>query len=63
MINILAGALIFCATGFLLWKFLPRGGKKHRTTENFGTIVGITITCGFAIGFAMVVAGVAQFFS
>lgn len=56
----IAGIVFIIASCAVLWRLLPTNGKVHRlaTAPFLESIIPICIVAGFAIGVALVFAGV-----
>jgi hypothetical protein len=56
----LVGIVFIIASGTALWRLLPTDGKRHRlaTAPFLESIIPIGIVAGFAVGVALVLAGV-----
>jgi hypothetical protein len=60
MISFICGIVITGAGGASLWMLMPRNGQPHRlaTTPVLDSIIPVCIVSAFAIGVALIVAGV-----
>jgi len=60
MISILSGVVVFGAGGAGLWYFMPNQGVAHPHTKIpvLDSFIPIMIVSAFAIGLALIVAGV-----
>jgi hypothetical protein len=62
MISIMSGILFAGAGGTGLWYLMPRNGQVHRLARQplLDSLLPILIVSAFAIGVALIVAGVAS---
>jgi hypothetical protein len=64
VILLIAGSSVFLVTAALFWRFLPRGGKRHRFVgTEWEPYVGVAFTSAVALAMTMMLSGVLDLLS
>jgi hypothetical protein len=59
MLPLAAGLVVLIVTVALFWSALPRGGRKYRFADTaWEPYVGVALTAGIALGFALLLTGI-----